>query len=165
LISSCQHRATKTGKPFGSFMLEDYTDTFELVLFGEDYIKFKQFLTDGYFLQIRGSVSERFKQKDNWEFKITTMALLSELRDKMAKCLTIQLPLHELSDNFISKMDEIIQLNSTQNPNRNCQLRFNVLDYDDTVSLEMMAKNVRIFPSDEFLEHIKELNNITYKLN
>lgn len=165
LISACQHRTTKTGKPFGSFMLEDYTDTFEIVLFGEDYVKFKQFLTDGYFLQIRGVAGERFRQKDNWEFKVTSMALLSDLRDKMAKFLTIQLPLNELSDTLISKMDEIIQLNFDQNPNRNCQLRFNVLDYDETVSLEMRSKNVKIFPSDEFLQQLKELNNITYKLN
>ncbi|HEY0666828.1 MAG TPA: DNA polymerase III subunit alpha [Sphingobacteriaceae bacterium] len=165
LVSAVQHRTTKTGKPFGSFVLEDYTDTSEIVLFGEDYVKFKQFLTDGYFLQIRGTVGERFKQKDNWEFKVTGIALLSELRDKMAKCLTIQLPLHELSETFITKMDEIIQVNSEQNPSRNCQLKFNVLDYEDTVSLEMLSKNVKIYPSNEFLEHLRELSNITYKLN
>ncbi|HXH98985.1 MAG TPA: DNA polymerase III subunit alpha [Sphingobacteriaceae bacterium] len=164
LVSACQHRTTKNGKPFGSFMLEDYSETFEVVLFGEDYVKFKQFLTDAYFLQIKGTVCERFKQKDNWEFKVNSITLLSDLREKMAKCLTIQLPLHELSDTYISKLDEIIQLNSDQNPNRNCQLRFNVLDYEETVSLDMPSKNVKIFPSNEFLEHL-ELNNIKYKLN
>ncbi|HEY1024681.1 MAG TPA: DNA polymerase III subunit alpha [Sphingobacteriaceae bacterium] len=165
LISACSHRTTKTGKPFGSFMLEDYTDNYEIVLFGEDYVKFKQFFTDGYFLQIRGTVSERFKQKDNWEFKVTGMALLSELRDKMAKCLTIQLPLHELSGTFISKMDEMLQINSEQNPNRNCQLKFAVLDYETETSIELPAKSIKINPSNEFLDELAKINGVRYKLN
>jgi DNA polymerase-3 subunit alpha len=103
LISAVNHRTTKTGKPFGSFLFEDYNDSLELMLFGEDYIKFKSFLSEGYFLQIKGSISERFKQKDNWEFKITGMALLSDLRDKLSKSLTIRLPLHEISDDLIKK--------------------------------------------------------------
>lgn len=165
LVSMCSHRTTKNGKPFGSFMLEDYNDTFEIVLFGEDYIKFKQFFADGYFLQIRGTVSERFKQKDNWEFKVNSMALLSDLRDKMSKCLTIHVPLADVSDDFIGRIDEIVKLNADQNPNRNCQLKFMLLDYEDSVSLEMPSKNVKIFPSNEFLEHLHQMNNITYKLN
>ena len=65
-------------------MLEDYSDTFEVVLFGEDYVKLKQYLNEGYFIQVRGIVTERFKQQGNWEFKVNSIVLLSELRDKMS---------------------------------------------------------------------------------
>jgi DNA polymerase-3 subunit alpha len=165
LVSTVNHRTTKTGKPFVSFLFEDYSDTFDMALFGEDYVKFKSFLTDGYFLQIRGSISERFKQKDNWEFKVTNMALLSDLRDKMSKSLTIQLPLHEVSDDFMSKMDQIIQTNEENNPDRNCQIKFMILDYEEEVTLELPSKSVKISPSNEFLEHITQLNGVRYKLN
>ena len=93
------------------------------------------------------------------------MALLSELRDKMSKCLTIQLPLNEVNEDFIVKIDGIIKTNTEHNPNRNCQLKFMVLDYDNNVSLEMPSKNVKIFPSNEFLDHLREINKISYKLN
>lgn len=165
LVSNAQHRTTKTGKPFGSMVLEDYSDSVEIVLFGEDYVKLQQYFRDGFFLQVRGTVGERFKQKDNWEFKVTSITLLSDLRDKLVKCLTIQLPLTEVSDEFIVRMDEIIRDNEESNPQRNCQLKFNLLDYDETVALEMPSKNVKIFPSNEFLAHLRELNNISYKLN
>ncbi len=165
LVSTVNHRTTKTGKPFASFLFEDYSDTFDMALFGEDYVKFKSFLTDGYFLQIRGSISERFKQKDNWEFKVTNMALLSDLRDKMSKSLTIQLPLHEVSDDFMSKMDRIIQTNEENNPYRNCQIKFMILDYEEEVTLEMPSKSIKISPSNEFLEHITQLNGVRYRLN
>ncbi|WP_423147769.1 DNA polymerase III subunit alpha [Rubrolithibacter danxiaensis] len=165
LVSSAAHRTTKTGKPFGSFILEDYSDSFEIVLFGDEYVKQKSFFTDGYFLQIRGTVTERFKQKDNWEFKVTQINLLSDLRDKMSKCLTIKFPLHELSDSLIVKIDELIKVNTEENPQRNCLLKFAVYDTEDSLSLEMPSKNVKIFPSNEFLGQLAELKNISYKLN
>ncbi|WP_374166704.1 DNA polymerase III subunit alpha [Arcticibacter sp. MXS-1] len=164
LVSNAQHRTTKTGKPFGSMVLEDYSNSFEIVMFGEEYVKHKLFFADGYFLQVRGLVSERFKQKDNWDFKVTQITLLSELRDKMAKCLTIQLPLHELSESFIVEMDNMVKANEEQNPSRNCLLKFAVYDMEETISVEMPSKNVRIFPSNEFLEKLL-VKNLTFKLN
>ncbi len=165
LVSAASHRTTKTGKPFGSFMFEDYSDTFEVVLFGEDYVKLKQYLNEGYFIQARGIVTERFKQKDNWEFKVNSIVLLSELRDKMSKCLTIQLPLTELSEGFMEKIDEIVKTNSEQNPVRNCQLKFMIMDYDEETTLEMPSKTLKISPSNEFLEDISKLIGVRYKLN
>ncbi|MGB4775542.1 MAG: OB-fold nucleic acid binding domain-containing protein, partial [Daejeonella sp.] len=165
LVSSCNHRTTKMGKPFGSFLIEDYSDTFEVVLFGEDYVKLKQYLNDGFFLQLKGIVCERFKQKDNWEFKVNSIALLSELRDKMSKSLTIQLSLNEISDDFMLKMDEIVKLNTEQNSNRNCHLKFLIMDYDEETILEMPSKSVKISPSNEFLEHLTKLSGVRYKLN
>jgi DNA polymerase-3 subunit alpha len=165
LVSACRHGTTKTGKLFGSFMFEDYGETFEIALFGEDYIKLKQYLVIGLFLQVRGTVTERFKQKDNWEFKVNSIVLLSELRDKMSKCLTIQLPLSELSETFMNKIDEIVNINSDQNESRNCQLKFMIIDYDDETTLEMPSKSVRINPSNEFLEEISKLVGVRYKLN
>jgi DNA polymerase-3 subunit alpha len=165
LVSVCSHRTTKTGKPFGSFMFEDYSDTFEVVLFGEDYVKLKQYLNEGYFIQARGIVTERFKQKDNWEFKVNSIVLLSELRDKMSKCLTIQLPLTDVSEVFMQKIDEIVKTNTEQNPVRNCQLKFMIMDYEEETSLEMPSKTLKITPSNEFLEDISKLVGVRYKLN
>lgn len=165
LVSASRHGTTKTGKPFGTFMFEDYGETFEVALFGEDYIKLKQYLEIGLFLQLRGIVTERFKQKDNWEFKVSSIVLLSELRDKMSKSLTIQLPLTELSTAFINKMDEIIRLNTEQNENRNCQLKFMIMDYEEETILEMPSKMVRINPSNEFLDEISKMIGVRYKLN
>ena len=45
---------TKTGKPFGTFVLEDYNESYEFALFGDDYVKFRNLMVDGYFLHIKG---------------------------------------------------------------------------------------------------------------
>src|ERR1700749_828863 len=66
LVSNVQHKTTKTGKPFGTFVLEDYNESYEFALFGDDYITHKNKFADGYFLHIKGNIEEKFRQKDNW---------------------------------------------------------------------------------------------------
>ncbi len=165
LVSKTQHRTTKTGKPFGSFIIEDYHDAVEMVLFGEDYVKLKQFMEDGYFLQLKGIVTERFRQADNWEFKITSISLLSDLRDKMAKSFTIQLPLKDISDDLILHLETIVKTNAEQHPNRKCSLRFRLVDFEEGNYLEMPAKGLKINPTNEFLEQINNVQGLSYKLN
>lgn len=165
LIANPQHRTTKTGKPFGSFVLEDYGESFEMVLFGEDYVKFKQYLAEGYFVQIRGTVGERFRQKDNWDFKISQIILLSELRDKLSKAITIQVPLGNINPQFIAAMSQMIRDNHEQNQERKCALKFAVFDREDTIAIEMPSKNIKVFPSNEFLDKLAEFPNVKYRVS
>jgi len=165
LVVISAQRMTKTGKPFGTIVFEDYNDSCELALFGEDFVKFKQFMTDGYFLQIRGRVGERFRKEGDWEFKITSIALLSDLRDKLAKCITIQVPIQGISDDFITKIYELVEENKQNTEQQNCQLNFVVYDREQNVSLDLPSKSLKINPSNQFLDQLTALNNVNYKLN
>jgi len=165
LVSKSTHRMSKTGKPFGSFIFEDYQESVEMVLFGDDYVKLKQFMEDGYFLQLRGVVAERFRQSGNWEFKINSISLLSELRDKLAKVLTVQVPLSELSPTLTAQLNALIQENAAEHPNRKCTLRFKLVDAEEGTSLEMPAKNIKINPTDELLWQLQGIKGLSIKLN
>eukprot|EP01132_Coremiostelium_polycephalum_P013014 gene13014-15890_t len=165
LVVMAAQRMTKTGKPFGTVVFEDYDDSSELALFGEDFIKFKQFLTEGYFLQIRGRVGERFRKEGDWEFKITSIALLSDLRDKLAKCLTIQIPIEGINENFLRNMDAILEENRASTEQQNCKLHFAVYDREQNILLDLPSKSLKINPSNQFLEQLTALNVVNYKLN
>ncbi|WP_257670318.1 DNA polymerase III subunit alpha [Parapedobacter tibetensis] len=165
MVTAANHRITKNGKPFGVMMLEDYTDSYEIALFGEDYVKMKGYLHEGYFIQVRGVIQERYRQVGNWGFEVKSMQLLSDLRDKLAKCITIQIPLHELDDDFVSRIKHIVHANMEQHENKTCQLRFAVRDFDAEISIEMPSKGVKISPSNDFIEALTEMNGVNYKLN
>lgn len=165
-IGAATHRVSqKNGKPFGSFVLEDYGDSYEIMVFGEDYVKFKGYLQEGYFVQVRGLVQERFKQADNWGFELRSIQLLSDLRDKMVKSFTIRVPLKELDDDFINKLTGLVRVADTEGEERNCQLKFRVYDTEDNYDVELRSKQTKIRLTDEFLNGIAELNTIQYKLN
>jgi DNA polymerase-3 subunit alpha len=71
-VVECQHRISKAGKPFGSVTVEDYRGSQRFMLFGEDYLKFKDYLVEGWFLFVKGSVEQRrFRDDPNdVEFKV-----------------------------------------------------------------------------------------------
>ncbi len=165
MVTSVSHRMTKSGRPFGVFMFEDYSDSYEIAIFSDEYIKHKGYLQEGYFLQLRGMVQERYRQPENWGFEIKNVQLLSELREKLAKSITIQLPLHQLDEEKVSKLSSIIAANGTHEANRNCQLRFLVLDHEEKISLEMPSKGIKIDPNNDFMTSLLAIEGLKYKLN
>jgi DNA polymerase-3 subunit alpha len=116
LVSNVQHKMTKTGKPFGTFVLEDYNESYEFAMFGEDYVKFRNLMMDGYFLHIKGNIEEKFRQKDNWDLRIQVMSLLSEMRDKMTKSLTVCLDVHSLNTKLLDDIQQAIMVNNEKYP-------------------------------------------------
>ncbi|WP_199117071.1 DNA polymerase III subunit alpha [Pedobacter sp. ASV28] len=165
LVVMATQRITKTGKPFGIFVFEDYDDSCEIALFGDDFLKFKQFLTEGYFLQIKGRVGERFRKEGDWEFKITSIDLLSELRDKLAKSITLQFPIEVIDEKFMQQIQAILQENTENSETLNCKLNFEVYDREKGLKLDLPSKNLRINPNNQFLNGVKKLNFVDYRLN
>jgi len=163
LVANAQHKMTKTGKPFGTFVLEDYNESYEFALFGDDYIKHKAFMVNGYFLHIKGTIEEKFRQKDNWDLRISTVSLLSEMRDKLTKSITVNLELHNLTDQLLSGMQEIIETNNQKYPMRNCTLRFRISG--DGMNIDMPSKAYKVNPSDDLMEDIFNLTNVAPVLN
>jgi len=165
MITSVTHRTTKTGKPFMIFTIEDYTDSFEVALFGDNYQSFRTSILAGDLVFLKGKIGERFGQADNLELKVTSIQLLSTLRDKMAKILTIQLNLPDVSDEFIRKLFSLIESNSKQDHPKNCNLKFTVRDQDENCSVDLLSRKVKINPDNEFLTSLDALGTVKYKLN
>ena len=138
-----------------------------LALFGEDFMKFKSFITEGYFLsKLRGRVGPSdIGKAGDWEFKVGSIELLSDLRDKLAKCITIQLPLDKLDDMLMEEIQILVEDNKASTEHQNCALNFLVFDQERNVRVELPSKTIKINPTNKFLEQLKGLHVVNYKLN
>ncbi len=166
IIASANHRIAKSGKPFGSFIIEDYSDSFEIVVFGEDYVKFRGYLEEGYFVQIRGLVQERFRQVGNWGFELKHIQLLSELRDKMAKSFTIEIALQQLNDEMVEAINHLLHAkNEEEQDVANCALKFKVLDLVEKQSIELPSKSTKIHLTNDLIEGLEKMEGVNYRLN
>ena len=157
LAGNVQHKMTKTGKPFGTFVLEDYNESYEFALFGDDYVKFRNMMVNGYFLHIKGTIEEKFRQKDNWDLRINAIGLLSEMRDKLTKSLTVNLDLHTLNNNLLNGIQEAVNVNNEKYPNRNCTLKFKIRD--EAMLIELPSKTYKVNPSDDLMADIFNLTH------
>lgn len=164
MITAVNHRVGKTGKPFGNLTVEDYDDSAEFMLFGEDYVKYKLYMTPGYFVFIRGKVQTSWRSPDSMEFKITSMQLLSEVRDKLLKNITITLSLSDISDEFVAKLTGVLDENAKKTKGT-CSVKFHVVDPDANLAIDMPSRRLKVSPDNELLEIIQKGMNLVCKLN
>jgi DNA polymerase-3 subunit alpha len=163
IVTNVHNGVTKTGNPWGKITIEDYNESAELAFFGEDYVKFKPYMVNGLFLYVKGKISERFRNSGNFEFKVGHIQLLSELRDKLARTITVNVSITELNEDFITKFNEIISSNLQAQP-RNCTLQFKVFDTEENISVLLPSKKIKVNPNNELLE-LLAANGLEYKLN
>ena len=79
IVGDAEHRITKNGDPFGTLILEDYTDSAKLFLWRENYLKFKHFLVPGTFVAIKGRI-EKPPRRAELEFNISSIEMLQNLK-------------------------------------------------------------------------------------
>ncbi|WP_026955794.1 DNA polymerase III subunit alpha [Algoriphagus vanfongensis] len=158
-VSSFAHRTTKNGKPFGTLSMEDYQGGFTFFLFGDDYIKYKEYFMTGWFLYIKGKVGSKKWNEHELEFKIDSISLLSEVRSKMVKGLRVNIDLDDLSLDLMEKLEAI-----TEKYKGEAKLYFDVIDRKENISLELFSKRFAIDPSAEMIKELKEIPEVVYKV-
>lgn len=159
IVTDAVHRTTKNGRPFGLVTVEDFSESFQLALFGDDYVNSKQYLVNGWFLFIKARVIPRRYDQNQLEVKVGKMELLADVRDKLAKSLTIRVGYSEVTDEWLARMLKIIEDYAGT-----CQLKLLVEDLSEGNRVLMRSKTARVNPSNELLDELKELG-IPFKLN
>lgn len=158
-VTSFAHRTTKTGKPFGTLTMEDYYGGHTFFVFGEDYVRYKEYFMTGWFLYITGGVyPNRFKPTE-LEFKINTITLLNELRGKMIKGLRVHIALDDLTLDLMEKLEFI-----TTTYKGDAKLYINVIDNKENITLDLMSKKYQIDPSNEMISALGAIPEIAYKI-
>ncbi len=161
IITNAQERVAKNGKGYASFTIEDYNDSQDFMLFGEDYLKFRHFLVLNSFVYVKGQVQQGWKQKDGSygtpRPKFTEFSLLQDVLDKICKKLTIYIPLTDITENLIKDLQHIFTINMG-----NQNVEFVVYENNTEVTLPSRTQKVNI--TKEFLEEL-EKQHIHYKLN
>ncbi|HKC66787.1 MAG TPA: DNA polymerase III subunit alpha [Bacteroidia bacterium] len=159
IITTVQHRTSKTGKPFGTFAMEDYMGSFEFILFGEDYIKFKNYMSEGFQVFIRAKVQTRFGQTGNYECKIQKIDLLSEIKDKTFNSIKLKVGAGDVSHDFIDKIELLINTHPGK-----CNIEIHVEDKAENLSVKMYSKTKKIDINDAFMNEINRLSVLEYDL-
>jgi DNA polymerase-3 subunit alpha len=155
IITSCEHRHTRKGDPFGTITIEDYTDSMKLFFFQQDYGKYRTFMAEGAFVYISGKYQpKRFNDKE-FEFKVLRMDFLSNLRSSRTKGLRIDLELSEVNFRTIEDIDKIFESHKGDYP-----VTFKIHDHLNGLEIDMPSSYVKIDISDEC---IKQLKNKSFK--
>ena len=168
MMTNIQHRIAKNGNEFGSFTFSDYTDTYDIVLFGEDYLKYRHFLQENMFLNLRINFNKReFKDKDGNVTssrvftKIIKMQLLSEVIENQSDKITVNIEINEFTEEIFSKLSEIIFKYQGEKP-----LKLKLIDSVEHLNnVDFVANKIRVNICRDLLKELDELQEISFKLN
>jgi len=161
ICTGVQDRMTKTGKPFGILEVEDYHASYSFFVFGEDYIKLKPYFVQGQYLFIKGKVQPKKWAKDesDIEFKIHSIELLSELREKKAKNITINIHNNLVDDEFVNKIEQLVLQHTGT-----CELNIQLKDDDEGI-INLLSRTKKIELSNDFISNLDQIKEITYKIH
>jgi DNA polymerase-3 subunit alpha len=153
IVTHQEVRFSQKGNQFGTITLEDFTGSFKLFLFGEDFMKFKMYMVDNACLFIHGKIATRTYNSKDKELKIQQIELLSELRESKVNEIRIKLENSFLSASFIQDIHELFIENEGK-----CRLRFIVEDPVSKIQLNMPSKNIKVDVNDRLLRALEEKN-------
>ena len=164
IIGEVEHRVSKNGKGWASFSVEDYTDSYEFRIFGEEYLKFKHFLFENNFVYMRLLVKEGWRNRDTGKtgeprINFLSFQQLQDTLEKNSKKLTLQLSIDDLDE---KKSKDIIDLFKKYKGKN--QLEFSFFENNEKIKLTMLSENFKISINEDLISKIKE-RQLHFKLS
>jgi DNA polymerase-3 subunit alpha len=160
MVTDTKNGISKNGKPYGSFTLQDYSDSFRLMMFDKDYIENSKYFFMGYYLLVKGRVQKRKYKEDELEFKIKSINLLSSVKDELIKSVTLKIDPGNISIEMINELKELVEENKGAT-----ELRFLFMDSEDKVTLPMFSRTFRVRLNNEIISYLDDHPGIDYKVN
>jgi DNA polymerase-3 subunit alpha len=146
LVTDAQHRISRNGKNFGSMILEDFTGKTELMLWSDDYVKFKNYVEKGNNLLIYGYFKQRYNG-DTYEFKVNAINLLETAKMNLTRNVEISVEPASLTSEFVHFIENNVKSNpgksslkfKIKEPQENLEVVLNTTDKGFTMNEEMAA--------------------------
>ena len=164
IVGEVEHRVSKNGKGWARFTLEDYKDSYDFRIFGEEYLKFKHFLFENNFIHLRIIIKEGWRDRDTGKTGDPRINFLSfqQLQDtlsKNAEKLTLQLDINDFDDEKVDQLKKIFKKHKGKQ-----KLEISFFENNEKIKLTMPSENHKISINEDLISSI-EKNNIHFKLN
>ena len=160
IVTGFREGYTKTGKPYGVVKMEDYSGASEFAFFGNEWVEKKNFFSEGMFLYMHGKCQPKQWKQDEWEIKINTIELLSDVKDKLIEKITVKAPLSAIDNEFIMEFCSIVK----SNPG-NAELCFFIVDDDGQMHVNLFSKTLKVSVQKDMINYLKSRSQLDYKIN
>ncbi len=164
IVNEIEHLESRNGKGWGRFTLEDYSDQFEFRIFGEEYLKFKHFISTNQFIRIKINIKEGWRNHETGRLgdpriQFINFEMLHDVLSKNSKKITLQVDIHQLESENIKQLKKELRGFRGDKP-----IFFDVIDPKKQIKLTMASRKQKVNISQELLSLLEE-NSWHYKLN
>ena len=160
IVTGTETKFSKNGNQYCRFTIEDFSGTYNFSLFGKDYMTFKTFVeTPNAMLHISGRFQARWNSETEFEFKISKIDLLSDIRSKLTKFLTLEVTALEVDNTLIEKLENVL----SKYPGKT-KFRIKFIDTEENIMVAASSAQKHLELSNELFIELDALR-IAYSLN
>ena len=160
IVTAVRRGTSKNGNPYGIAKIEDYSGSYEIPFFGNDWVSFQGYLGEGTFLYIKARCQPKQWRQDELEVKITSMELLPDVKEKLIERLTISIPLNALDSALIMELSTLIKEHKG-----NTELFFKVIDTDQNLAIDLFSRPIKLSVGKDLISFIKERPELDFRIN
>ena len=155
LVVDFQTRMGKKGNQFGILKIEDYSGSFDFMLFGNKFVDYQKYGVPGFAIVVRGAYEKGFG--DAVRFNVKSIDLLENLKGKMLNNIVIT-----LRDDELNHVDFLKKNLGSDGDNR-CDLYFRMKD--QVSGNYVMLRSKRLISVDKRLMEALREAEIEFKVN
>ena len=160
IVTSVRSAFTKSGNPCGFVVLEDFTGTGELALFGETWGRWRGMFTEGSQVFVRARFVQRFKNSTSYSLEIMDIQYLQTVKEKNIERFTIILDEESLDERFVFDLSSLVN----DNPgNTALFLQIHNKEHDTTLTLRSRKGDITV--NNNFTNFVNNRKNVTCKIN
>ena len=160
IVTEVKSKFTKTGKPCGFVMIEDFEGAGELAFFGEEWGKWRGHLSEGYTVFITAKCVQKYPNSNYIDFQVSNIEYLQSVSDKRIESFTIEADSNHIDETVVN--DILTMVNESPG---NTQLYFQIHDSESNNTVLLRSRTRPITVKRELVNYVESHPNMTYKVN
>ncbi|NLA23955.1 MAG: hypothetical protein GX879_03215, partial [Bacteroidales bacterium] len=155
-ITSSQTKITKKGKEFGQITLEDYTDSYTLNLFGNDFRDFKNYLQSEQCVLISIKFQPRYNNPEEFEAKVQKIEWLNILKEGYFRNIELAVDINNIDQEFVKDLEKIVKTNKGK-----VSLFLRLEDFEKQLSVKTISRSFSVDLNEDMIEYLETNNYFT----
>ncbi|MBR5298620.1 MAG: DNA polymerase III subunit alpha [Bacteroidales bacterium] len=160
-IISTQQMTTKTGRPWSKTVIEDFSGSYEIALFGKDHENFMSYMQLHNAIFIEGEIEEKYYIKPEekaqgktspYAFKLKKVSLLGNVTDSFVKGFAISISTPMLTPEFRDSLVKMIKRNKGNVP-----LTMFLYDPEKKWNIEFLSRKFRVAVTAPLIEELTRM--------
>ena len=160
-VIASEKKETKTGRPWSKTVIEDFSGSYELALFGKDHENFMSYMQLHNAIFIEGEIEEKYYIKPEeraqgktspYAFKVKKVMLLGNVTDTYIKGFAINVTTTMLTPEFRESLVKLIKKHKGTVP-----LTMYLYDPEKKWNIEFLSRKFRVAVTDQLIEDLRKL--------
>jgi DNA polymerase-3 subunit alpha len=150
LITSVQHKVTRTGKNYGVIVMEDYSGKSEFTVWSEEYVRFQSYFEKGKKIVLNGSFRPRYKDATQFEWKMSQVILLESVMPQLTRSVDVHIHPAAVSDDMI----QFVEKNVKKYPGKSA-LKFHINEPSEFITVTLRTFDSGFEMNEEMAQYLQ----------